>query len=122
MRVTTGSAAAPAARRRNVRRRSVMTFAPWNAEKFRALLRLRRDRFQMDARQCCPPMGTIAAATMKRTSARPAGSSVVTLSQSCDNAEGAIALSHATAALHQPALLHRGADERREQRMRRKWA
>src|SRR5262245_33036906 len=59
-RVAAGSAAAPAARRKKVRRRSVMAFAPGNTGTFqhRALLRLRRGGFWIDVLKCCPPMGT----------------------------------------------------------------
>src|SRR5262245_53154611 len=59
-RVAAGSTAAPAARRRKARRRSVMAFAPWNAEIFqrRALLRLRREGFSYRRLEMLPADGT----------------------------------------------------------------
>jgi hypothetical protein len=53
-----------------------MAFAPWNSETFQhsALLRLQQDEPQIDVMKYCLPMALFAAATMRRTSARPAGS------------------------------------------------
>jgi hypothetical protein len=52
-----------------------MAFAPKNTDIFqcRALLRLQQDEPQIDILKCCLPMALFAAATMKRTSARPSG-------------------------------------------------
>jgi hypothetical protein len=59
-----------------------MASSPWKTLRVRALLRLRRDGSQIYVFEMLPADGTIAAVTMKRTSARPAGNSVTTLSQS----------------------------------------